>query len=790
MRRGSRFDGRVAILVVAALAIAPLAFGGCGSSGGGDDTPAPGPLAVAASPAGANYSAIQSVALTATGEGSGDAIIYWTDDLSDPSDDTNAGRMEYTGPISVGDDDTVLKFLATPTTGDPTAIVLEGYTFESGIGADWAESGHGDIAAEAWRHWDFDDPAEVPTSCAKCHAEDGFADWADNGMVDAAAAPSMGLGCGGCHDGIPNTWYDNATEGDWLDQIVFPSGDTATLAGDDNICLACHQGRSSGPDVMAADPNDVIQDPDYESYSFINIHYYAAAASYFGNEVRGGYHYGSDENYVPRNTFPSHPDSLSTCVGCHMREDEGDHTWFPDLDRCLECHTGNNFTTLSGSPGANYTAIQTALTELLAEIQAYAITLGYPVIYDDHAYPYFFNDNGQGATYLNKYDHFDSTLLAAAYNYQFGEKEPCGYLHNGTYMRQLLHDSIVDLGGTPTDVPPGRIGYDDTGLSTFIKRTNEFHMSGHDDAGSDVFRHWDHEVPPQEVPASCAQCHGSPGFAQWALDGTVDSGFRPLSVVGCIACHEDDDLYSNTDTRYQSGLNTAMDPVPFPSGDTADLGNSSNVCMGCHQGRSSGPDVQTEIDASDVHTFINVHYYPAAASFFGADVRGGYEWPGETYAGAVSWPGAHSGDGFTTCTGCHMVGGSHTWEVELDDCSDCHGDVGFKEDFGGSAGANYTTIQDMLDDLYTAIQAYATGTIGTGIFYDDHAYPYFFKEGGAAEFLNRYDVFDDDLLAAAYNYQFGKKEPCGYIHNADYIMQILYDSIDALGGDVSGYTRP
>ena len=38
----------------------------------------------------------------------------------------------------------------------------------------WAESPHADAAAEAFVHWDEDDPAEVPTSCAKCHSTPGL----------------------------------------------------------------------------------------------------------------------------------------------------------------------------------------------------------------------------------------------------------------------------------------------------------------------------------------------------------------------------------------------------------------------------------------------------------------------------------------------------------------------------------------------------------------------------------------------------------------------------------------
>ena len=55
---------------------------------------------------------------------------------------------------------------------------------------------------------------------------------------------------------------------------------------------------------------------------------------------------------------------------------------------------------------------------------------------------------------------------------------------------------------------------------------------------------------------------------------------------------------------------------------------------------------------------------------------------------------------------------------------------------------------------------------------------------------NGYKSFDAKLLKAAYNYQFSIKEPCGYIHNADYMAQLAIDSIGDLGGDVSTFSRP
>ena len=56
----------------------------------------------------------------------------------------------------------------------------------------WAASGHADAEAEAFVHWDEDDPAEVPARCAKCHSTPGYLDFlgldgTEAGAVDNAA---------------------------------------------------------------------------------------------------------------------------------------------------------------------------------------------------------------------------------------------------------------------------------------------------------------------------------------------------------------------------------------------------------------------------------------------------------------------------------------------------------------------------------------------------------------------------------------------------------------------------
>ncbi len=84
------------------------------------------------------------------------------------------------------------------------------------------------------------------------------------------------------------------------------------------------------------------------------------------------------------------------------------------------------------------------------------------------------------------------------------------------------------------------------------------------------------------------------------------------------------------------------------------------------------------------------------------------------------------------------------------------------------------------------LQDYAASTEGvSGIEYDAHAYPYFFDEEG-----ERYATWTPALLRGAYNYQYAQKDPGAFAHNPKYVIQALYDSMEHLGCDVSGMTRP
>lgn len=322
--------------------------------------------------------------------------------------------------------------------------------------------------------------------------------------------------------------------------------------------------------------------------------------------------------------------------------------------------------------------------------------------------------------------------------------------------------------------------------------------SPHGDYQSPSFTYWNKDG---EVPPACAACHSEPGFIDYlGADGStplkVDRPAAVNSPIGCASCH--------------TAAAHALDSVPFPSGVTVDGLGSSAVCTVCHQGRQSGDAVTAATQGRDEDAvsselaFLNVHYGVAAAVMHGAEVRGGYQYPGRRYAGRFAHvPSAN------TCTACHDA---HTTEVASDGCVACHRGVDDLRairtrhaDFDGDGKTDagiHAEIVGLHGMLGRAIQTYATEVAGTPIGYAKGRFPYFFTDSdgdgriGDEEAVpaNRYASWTPRLLKAAYNYQVVAKDAGAYVHNPAYALQLLYDSLESLSEridlDMSGLHRP
>jgi hypothetical protein len=334
--------------------------------------------------------------------------------------------------------------------------------------------------------------------------------------------------------------------------------------------------------------------------------------------------------------------------------------------------------------------------------------------------------------------------------------------------------------------------------SDMSRLAEEWLASPHGDYKALSFTYWNKDG---EVPVACAACHSQPGFIDWlGADGSapavVDHAAAINAPIGCASCHTSAAL--------------ALDSLAFPSGVTVTGLGPSAVCTVCHQGRQSGDDVTEATKTIEDDTvspdlaFLNVHYAVAAASMYGAEVRGGVHYPGKSYAGRLTHvPSAN------TCVSCHNA---HTTKVATDGCLTCHRGVATirdirtrHQDFDGDgniAEGIHAEITGLQDQLYAAIQAYGARVGNAPIGYALSTFPYFFNDTDAdgqispeeAVFPNRYQSWTPRLLKAAYNYQLVQKDPGGYVHNPAYILQLLYDSLESLSErvkvEMSALQRP
>jgi hypothetical protein len=698
-------------------------------------------------------------------------------------------------PTKVPPTATAVPPTATP---DPAAEIMP--IFEA--------SGHANAAAEAFVHWDAE--TEVPTSCAKCHSEAGFVDFIADGTVDAAApVPNKPFTCTMCHN-------DTA---DALTSVTFPSGAVIENLGPEARCLTCHQGRESkvsldaklakfgedlDPDAMPTPYKDA--DGKDVNLSFSNVHYFAAGGTLYGSQVHMGYEYDG-KLYDMKH---AHVDGFNTCIGCHDQ-----HSLEVKVEACAECHEGvtsvedlkkvrepSSTKDYDGDGNMDEGVAEeiAGLQEtLLASMQAYATEVaGAEIKYDGATYPYFMGADGKA------YPNWTPRLLKAAYNYQVSIKDPGAFAHGGKYIIELLFDSIEDVNSSEK-------------LTTkFDAETLTREDPGHFDGAAEAFRHWDVDSegnPSYVVEAACAKCHSGSALPMILAGKDVpEEGVPAGNGLMCVTCHDG----ANFPARY------AVNDVTLPSGKVVSFGENadSNLCIMCHQGRASKKSVDDRIaqfpgaaDAPDTVVepikdangndmkfgFINAHYLGIANVWFGGDASGFYEYEGKTYVGTNPHAAV---DGKPGCVGCHDV---HNGEPKEELCKTCHGETAVDDIRGMSSTGDYNGNGDttegiraeyraLRDVLYAEIQKYAKATTGNAIVYDTNAYPYWFTDAnGNGEHdgdETAFTTWTPNLLKAAYNFNFLRKNPGAQVHNGKYVIQIAIDSIEALGGDISKFVRP
>jgi hypothetical protein len=668
----------------------------------------------------------------------------------------------------------------------------------------WVASPHADPEAVAFTYWD-DPDRDFPVVCARCHSTEGYvsfmgADGSEFGVVEQVPERGSIITCTACHN--------EATMA--IRSVTFPSGAIIPDLGNEATCMRCHQGRSSHVQVQSAieaagatdDVDEVLAD-----LTFINIHYYAAAATQYGSLVMGGYQY-EGLSYDP---FFHHVEGFNQCQQCH-----DPHSLEVRVESCVACHPnaateeGLRNIRMEGSlvdydgdgdvTEGLYYEVQGLQEMLFAGIQQYAAEVSETPIGYANRHPYFFIDtDGSGeitddeAVPANRYNAWTPRLLQAAYNYQVSKKDPGAFAHGGKYIIQILYDSIDNL---------------NEALPQPIDLTNAHREDpGHFQASAQAFRYWDEQGI---VPADCSKCHTATGLPLFLAEAARSPdqvtgrtiGLQPTSGLYCSTCHDD----------VQNFTIRQVEAVRFPSGAILTLGEENNLCMNCHQGREANQTVKAAIQRAGVDddevspalAFRNPHYFGAAATLFGTEAQGAFEYEDEEYNGRF----LHVPN-FNTCVQCHDP---HSLEIRLQACSACHTGVQTLEDlrairFGsppldfdgdGELKGIGEEIETMHGFLYEAILQYALENPDTAAIAYADSFPYWFidqDEDGVISpaertFANRYNTWTPRLLAAAYNYKWVASDPGAFAHNGLYIIQILYDSLESLEWDVTDMERP
>src|ERR1041384_6969605 len=134
----------------------------------------------------------------------------------------------------------------------PAPTVVPTPTIEVPNEVAWEGSAHNAVDTEPFRHWDQEDPAEVPVACAKCHTSTGYQDFlgADGSAPDVVdhavlAKDARGIQCITCHNPVASNLNSVAFPGFETDKDGNPVPYVVTAFGDASRCLVCHQGRES-----------------------------------------------------------------------------------------------------------------------------------------------------------------------------------------------------------------------------------------------------------------------------------------------------------------------------------------------------------------------------------------------------------------------------------------------------------------------------------------------------------------------------------------------------------------
>ena len=373
-------------------------------------------------------------------------------------------------------------------------------TDPDGIFAQYAESGHGDVEAEPWIHYDFGAPDRA--ACARCHTTTGFKMFLQNPGAGGWSYKTASddnrevLRCDGCHNNYSYSIRSGAANrfgaaflgySTTLPRNALPLNRLSD-AGDSNLCNNCHAGRLSGTNILRARFAQLSS----SSFAF-NSHYFAAAGVLYG--IIGF------ENFPPPPASASHASYQPTGFAhATISLDDGDgpcvHCHYQGSDNGPAAHTlralgAGDTLTVQCSPCHGAGGLPVDIAGTRAQFQsalAIATTLlrqRYDIIFSTASNPYFFDAltpstanivgfsttipwngravaGGDTRTGFNAGSGFPNLtrgragqrLTGAAFNLNLLTREPGAWAHNNQYAMALIYDTIdyLDNGSIDGDL--------------------------------------------------------------------------------------------------------------------------------------------------------------------------------------------------------------------------------------------------------------------------------------------------------------------------------------------------
>jgi hypothetical protein len=261
--------------------------------------------------------------------------------------------------------------------------------------------------------------------------------------------------------------------------------------------------------------------------------------------------------------------------------------------------------------------------------------------------------------------------------------------------------------------------------------------------------------------ASCAECHSSEGFIEFAATGDVGGDISAPSAWECKTCHSLHTTFDSTDYALR-----LAEPISFIFDTTvvADFGNG-NLCSNCHQNRRAEPNMDVPGATFEItSSHYGPHHGPQANLVYGAGFA--------EIAGSKSYAAPGGTQHFTeSCTGCHMGeyadgAGGHTLNPTLNSCDECHsGAEDFDiNDFQTEIAAQLEELRDLLVAAHVLHQDTVTLEYHP---VNSRDYP---GEG----------IFDMEEAQAFFNWIGIEEDRSLGAHNPNYIEALLTNSIEAL----------